>query len=251
MADSSAAAEQEQATGQNGPSGRRSTARRELVMNDLLEKATTLFDEHGYEATSLQDIAEAVGISRPALYHYVSSKEDLLTALVDKVSRGLADSLSALRRRTDLSPAAKLTELTALLVRERAAAPSQFRILDRSEPMLPDPVRAVHLQARRDVLAELVAVIEEGIDRGEFKPLDPRTAALGILGMCNWVAWWFRPGSGHDVQPVVRQLSQSALDMLAPSVPRRAAPDSPAAALQRVRAELDSLEQVLPRQYGS
>jgi hypothetical protein len=113
--------------------------------------------------------------------------------------------------------------------------------------MLPDQVRATHLQARRDVLAELVAVIEDGMDRGEFKPLDPRIAALSILGMCNWVAWWFRPGPGHDVDPVVRQLSQSTLDMVAAPATRRAAPDSPAAALQRVRDDLDSLEVLLPR----
>jgi AcrR family transcriptional regulator len=216
-------------------------------MGDLLDKATTLFAEQGYEATSLQDVAEAVGVSRPALYHYVSSKEDLLTALVDRISSGLAESLGALRRREDLTPTAELLELTELLVRERAASPEQFRILDRSEAMLPDDVRSRHFQARRNVLAELTAVIDDGIVAGEFKQLDSRVAALSVLGMCNWVAWWFRPGQGHDVEPVAAEISRSALDMLAPPGGRRAGPDSAEAALDRVRRELDALESLLPR----
>ncbi|WP_329172500.1 TetR/AcrR family transcriptional regulator [Streptomyces sp. NBC_01477] len=225
----------------------RSTSRRSLVTSELLEKATVLFANQGYEATSLQDIADAVGVSRSALYNYVSNKEDLLTALVDSLSQGLADSLAALRQRRDLTPTEKLRELTGTLVRQRAEQPTQFRALDRSEMMLPEDVRARHLAARRGIVAELVAVIEEGMDGGEFKAMDSRVAALSLLGMCNWVAWWFRPGPGHEVEPIVTQISQSALDMLLAPHARRARGNSVAAALDQVRADLTALERLLPR----
>ena len=93
-------------------------------------------------------------------------------------------------------------------------ARERFRLLDRTEAALPDEVAALHLEARREVLAEMRTIIEEGVSRGEFRPRDERLAALSVIGMCNWVAWWFHPGSSHPAEPVADQLAQNAVDML-------------------------------------
>jgi hypothetical protein len=53
------------------------------------------------------------------------------------------------------------------------------------------------------------------VSRGEFRPRDERLAALSVIGMCNWVAWWFHPGPSHPAEPVADQLAQNAVDMLA------------------------------------
>ena len=53
------------------------------------------------------------------------------------------------------------------------------------------------------------------MSRGEFRPRDARLAALSVIGMCNWVAWWFHPGPSHPAEPVADQLAQNAVDMLA------------------------------------
>lgn len=194
------------------PKEARSALSRQLVTSELLDTATALFAEKGYESTTLLDIAQALGISRPGLYNYVSSKEELLTMLVEQVSRGLADVLEQLSARTDLSPTEKLRDVVALLVRQRTEHPDQFRILDRSETVLPEPVGSEHREAKRKVLREVMAVIEAGIERGEFRPVDARTAALSLLGMCNWVAWWFSRGS--DVEATVATVTDLAQGML-------------------------------------
>ncbi|MGW6901468.1 TetR/AcrR family transcriptional regulator [Streptomyces sp. NPDC054919] len=225
---------------------RRSTTRRTLVTRDLLEKATRLFADKGYENTTLQDVAGAVGVSRTALYHYVTSKEELLAMLVEQMSLGLLDTLTRLRDRTDLTPEGKLRELTDMLVRQRAESPHQFRVHDQTESVLPEPLRSKHRQARRDVLAALSAVIEDGIQRGEFKPLDARVAAFSILGMCNWVAWWYHPSPDYDIDGVARQISQSAIDMVAASDASRGMADSARSALAMARSSLDVLERMLP-----
>lgn len=225
--------------------GRRSSTRRTLITRELLDKATQLFAARGYETTTLQDVADAMGVSRSALYHYVSSKEDLLAMLVEQWSRGLADELATLRARADLSPERKLRQLTDLMVRQRAEAPEQFRVLDQAEPLLPEPLRTQHRQARRDVLAELTGVIEDGISSGDFKPIDPRIAAFSVLGMCNWVAWWYRPGGDHNLEPVARQITQSVVDMLIADGERRHG-DSARSALAQARSSLDALERLLP-----
>ena len=70
--------------------------------------------ERGYEATTLRDVADSYGVSRSSLYHYVSSKEDLLAMLVEQWSRGLADSLAVVRARADLSPERKMRQVAEL-----------------------------------------------------------------------------------------------------------------------------------------
>ena len=111
-------------------------------------------------------------------------------------------------------------------------------------------VAALHLKARREVLAEMRTIIEEGVSRGEFRPRDERLAALSVIGMCNWVAWWFHPGSNHPAEPVADQLAQNAVDML--SYPEGTGPltTTPHRALQMVRENLDYLERFLGPDSG-
>jgi len=212
-------------------------------MSEILEHATRLFAERGYDGTTLQDIADAIGITRPGLYNYISSKEQLLAALVRDVSENTARIVRAVRLRTDLSSVEKLRAVVRALVLQRAQAPERFRVLDRTEAALPAEVAALHLKARREVLAEVRTIIEEGVSRGEFRPGDGRLAA--IIGMCNWVAWWFHPGASHPAEPVADQLAQNAVDMLA--YPEGTGPLStaPHRALQTVRQNLDYLERFL------
>lgn len=217
----------------------RSVLSRQLVTSELLDKATEIFAQKGYESTTLADIAAALGISRPALYHYVSSKEELLVMLVERVSRGFAEVLEELSGRHDLSPTEKLANVVALIVRQRAEHPDQFRILDRAETVLPEPAGTEHAAAKRKVLREIVTMIEAGIEAGEFRAVDARTAALSLLGMCNWVAWWFPRGS--DVEPVVATVTDLAETMLlADGNPAVRAEMS--TTIAEIRALLDRLE---------
>jgi len=224
---------------------RTSSSRRELVMSEILEHATRLFAERGYDGTTLQDIADAIGITRPGLYNYISSKEQLLAALVRDVSENTAHIVREVRLRTDLSSVEKLRTVVRALVLQRAGAPERFRVLDRTEAALPEEVAALHLKARREVLAEMRTIIEEGVSRGEFRPRDERLAALSVIGMCNWVAWWFHPGSNHPAEPISDELAQNAVDMLSYPEGTGSPADAPHRALQMVRKNLDHLERFL------
>jgi AcrR family transcriptional regulator len=219
------------------------STRRLLLSKELLDKATRLFAEQGYESTTLRDIAEAVGISRPALYHYVSSKEDFLVALVEQ-SRELATSLIELRRREDLDSIGKLRTLTEFLVRQRAEAPDRFRVLDRSESLLPEETRSEHRHLRQDILRELTGIINEGIASGAFRSVDSRIAAFSVLGMCNWVAWWFRPDSEKEIDDVVREISQSAVIMLQQATLGGAGSPIAQQLLESMRSNVEILERL-------
>jgi AcrR family transcriptional regulator len=223
---------------------RGSTARRELVENEIYEHAIRLFAERGFAGTSLQDIADALGITRPALYYYVKSKDDLLAKLAADVAGGSAAQMTQIAERADLDPVGKLREIAQLAVLRQAHQPERFRLLIRSEAELPPELSRAYDASRRSVLAAITGVIDDGIRAGQFRPVDARVAALGVLGMWNWVAWWFRPG--HDqAEAAAEQLADMTLAALLRADHRTPEDDGPAAALKLLRQDIDHLERIL------
>ena len=226
----------------SAPEGR-PNARRDLVEAQILEHATRLFAERGFAATSLQDIAEATGLTRPALYHYVRNKDDLLSKLVQELTEGPAEELHRINADTARPPVQRLRDMARAVVLNLARAPERFRLLIRSEAELPESLSDVYARGRRRVLREFTSVIEEGISAGQLRPVDARVAALGIIGMCNWVAWWHRPGQGDET--VAAQLADMAVASLAEAGDRTAEGEGPARALSLLRQDLDYLERLL------
>ncbi|MFE6904594.1 TetR/AcrR family transcriptional regulator [Streptomyces sp. NPDC057717] len=227
------------------PAARRPNTRRALIIREVLDKATELFGMQGYDKTTLQDIAAGIGISRSALYHYVSSKEELLTMLMDELSESLSESIATAHAGT-CSPEHKLRTMAAELVRQRAERPGPFRLLNQAESALPESVRAQQARVRKTVLNELCSIIDEGVAAGVFKPLDSRVAALSVVGMCNWVAWWFHPGIGLDVEATTRQVAQAAVDIVLKGDSHQPSYVSPRQALDSVSLCLEALERFLP-----
>lgn len=224
---------------------RAGTARRELVENEIYEHATRLFAERGFAGTSLQDVADALGITRPALYYYVKSKDELLAKLVTEVTQGPLDELQQIQADAGIGPVEKLRGMARVIVERRANHPDRFRLLIRSEAELPEELTAAYDTSRRAVLRTVAGVIEEGVRAGRFRPVDPNVAALGVLGMWNWVAWWFRADGTRSAEAVTEQLAEMAVAALLRADHRAPDGEGPAAALKLLREDLDHLERLL------
>ncbi|MDX6741685.1 TetR/AcrR family transcriptional regulator [Actinocorallia sp. A-T 12471] len=220
------------------------TTRRDLVEARIYAEAAKLFAERGFAATNPQDIAEAVGISRQALYYYVKSKDDLLERLVSDISGQILDEAHAIVAQP-LDPPELVRRLTLRLVADRAANRTTFRLLDRAEGSLPPHLAEKFLKSRREALALWRGLIERGVTEGHFRPVDSRVAALSILGMCNWVAWWFEPGDGHPVEPIAEQIADSAVAMLRASVEGDAPPADAEAVVESIESQLLRLKRLL------
>jgi AcrR family transcriptional regulator len=211
----------------------------------ILEHAARLFAAKGFDGTSFADIAEAAGLTRPAVYHYFASKDDMVATLVAETSQSAAEKLAAIHRDESLDNTAKLRTITAALITERIESPERFRMLERSEDSLPEPIGRQHRAARRAVLAQVVGVLHEGILSGDFRPCDERLGALSVLGMCNWVAWWYRPGGDVSEDVVVDALADNAVAMFVRDQQRIPHHAGPVGAIAMLRNDLDYLERLL------
>ena len=226
------------------PQGARTRVRRGLIEQEIYDQATRLFAQRGFAGTSFQDIADAVGLTRPALYYYVHSKDELLAKLVEEITEQAAAELSAIAGRDALTPAEKLREIVLLTVRRQGEYAERFRLLVRSEADLPADVAAAYEAGRRSVLRSVTKVIEDGVAGGDFRPVNPAVAALGVLGMANWVAWWYRPDSRFELHQVCDELAALAVAGLA-SGEGRGATFTPLDAVRGIRSDLDRLERLL------
>jgi len=168
---------------------------------EIVQAAARLFDERGYHHTSMDDIATAVGIKKPTLYHHVPSKGRILVWIHDDLADRLLGRLRA-RLGSGAPPAAillgVLEDHLELLDREPSTRRSSYE--PRRE--LP-PEDQANSRARRDeYFAATLKVVEDGGARGDFAVTDPRLTTLAFFGICNWSYQWYRPGgvmSAHAI----------------------------------------------------
>src|SRR5262245_19629078 len=233
-----------QTTTPNGQAERdsgRAGLRRRLVEREILERAAELFAERGFAGTTVQDIADALGMSRPALYYYVKSKEVILEQLVENLSINDAKVLERIASRKSGDPIEKLREMALQLATNAGSNPHQTQILAQSKHHLPDPIAKLNLEAERSITRRVMTVLEQGIKKGQFRDVDPRTAALAIIGMCLWTAWWVED---TPLEQVTEQVADQAVSsVLAPDGDTDL--EEPAALLRAARANLDRLQRSL------
>lgn len=228
----------------------RSTTRRDLVEGQIIAEATRLFAERGFAGTSLKDIAEAAGLTRPALYHYVRSKEDILGKLVTELAELPAQALQDVIAEQGLTAPERLRRMAHAVAFQQATGPARFQLLIRSEADLPPGLVDQYDESRRQVLRAFAGVITDGIASGDFRPVDARIAALSVLGQCNWVAWWHHDGSAEENERVASEIADLAVaSVLAPDDGTAAGgtggADPRRRSLDRLRRELDYLERVI------
>ena len=158
---------------------------------ELLNAAVRLFRQRGYHATSMQDLAEAVGIQRGSLYHYIDGKEDLLWEIMDRTMTQLFGAVEPAAR--SAAPAGeRLTRAVAAHLKVAAALPDELTILHVELKSLSPERRRRMLELRDRYEALFRGIVHDGVARGEFRRINLKAAVLAVLGACNWFTQWFR-----------------------------------------------------------
>lgn len=227
------------------PRARDTTPRRELVREEFLSKAAEVFEQKGFSPTRISDVAEALELSRSALYHYFKSKDEILQALVEEHTEQVAENMEQFVRSDSGSPASKLRALLTTVILTRMSGGARIRVLDQLAAEMPPKIKAHFERARKRILASLTTVIQEGIDSGEFRPVDPRTAALAVIGIAVWTSWWYSPSGRQTPQELAEVLVDIAINGLtrASHDPRKG--DSPQEIISSIRRQIAHLEQLV------
>lgn len=208
----------------------------------ILEEACLLFIERGFGGTNIQDIADAAGLTRTAVYHYFPSKEAMLEALTEDVTQKASELAASVSLRDDVGAEEALQQLIIQHAGLILSLPLQFRVVERSESSLPEAHRAAAQEARRGVLNHFTHVIQRGIREGTFRPVDPHVAAFSIIGMCNWCAWWFDPNGEVPAREVATMIAEFGLRGLVNLKASRSRPVSIADTLNQMRDSMAVLE---------
>jgi AcrR family transcriptional regulator len=157
----------------------------------IIEKASRLFREKGFGAASMRDLAEHVGVEAASLYNHIQSKSEILQTICFKVANEFLTNLDAV----ESSPQPTLKKMEAIIrlhIRMMLDRYEFVYISDHEWRHLPEPYLSNFLNQRRNYRKRLGDIIEEGIARGEIKPIDPYTAVLVILSAISGIDSWQR-----------------------------------------------------------
>jgi AcrR family transcriptional regulator len=157
---------------------------------DIATKAAALFEAHGYHDTSMENIAEAVGVRKPTLYHYFPSKDHILYAIHDEFIDILIERQT--RRQAVGMPADQvLREIMGDILELMDTRPGHVRVFfEHRRELSSGPSEKI---AEKRVLYEgmIRTVMKRGAEEGTLRPVDPELATLALAGMCNWTYQWY------------------------------------------------------------
>ena len=178
--------------------------------SEVYRTAAAVILQKGYDATSVSDIARALGITKAGLYHYIHGKTQLLFNImqygldelereVAKPALEIADAEARLRFMIEMH-ARIVTRghgaVTILVDEARALTAAQNRVITKRKRAYLDFLRATLAQLRKE---------------GKLREVNLTVAAFGILGTINWLSRWYQPGGALDEKEIAQQIVGIAL----------------------------------------
>jgi len=180
---------------------------------EVYRTAAQIILRKGYDATSINDIANALGMTKAGLYHYINGKKELLFDIMnfglDELDEEVATPARAIadageRLRFIIASHARLVTrgqgaITILVDEITALTPAQSRIITRR---------------KREYFDRLREVLNELKSQGKLQDVDTTTATFSLLGMVNWLSRWFRQDGALTQEEIAEQITKIALNGL-------------------------------------
>jgi AcrR family transcriptional regulator len=170
---------------------------------EVLDAAAAVFSRLGYDASSIDDVADELGATKGRVYHYFRSKADLLLGVLSTGARRLIDLTRPIAEDLSLAPQDKLERMARVHAMTMMTEHAYHRVsLESYDQLFAKGHRQADWEIVRGLRAEYeqlyLSVIEEGQAAGGFAEADPRVIVRGLLGSLNWLTVWYRPAT-HPV----------------------------------------------------
>jgi AcrR family transcriptional regulator len=174
-------------------------ARRQVI----IDTSAPVFAQHGYHATGIMQLCAANDLGKGALYHYIGSKEELLAAIHDRVMDEVM--LGAERvAKAGGSPSQQLAMLGNELLDVIHRYPDHVWVFLHEFPALTGERATAFRGRRREYERRVEAVLQAGVDSGEFRDVEPRLTAMAWLGMHNYTYLWLKAGGRLSARDVAK-----------------------------------------------
>ena len=203
---------------------------REAKRNAVLTTAAQLFNERGFQATSLDDIAARLNVTKPTLYYYVKNKDEILLECVRKGLHMTLDGIDASRK----AGGNALDQLQACMRAYASIVIQPFGtcLIRVGDEQVPAESRKELRRLKSAIDLEFRKLVALGIEQGLLRPCDPKMAAFVIAGALSWIGRWYQEDGEYTAEQVADQCVEQLLSGVllpvakAASVParKRAAP---------------------------
>ena len=157
----------------------------------ILEKAAQLFRKNGFNATSMRDLAENVGVEAASLYNHINSKAELLQEICFRIANKFTTHMDEVIA-SDISAIAKIEAILRFHIRQMIHNYEEVYVSDREWKHLTDPYLSNFKSQRRTHRQRIASIIEEGINNNEIKKIDAPTAVLILLHAVSGIESWHR-----------------------------------------------------------
>jgi AcrR family transcriptional regulator len=197
-----------------GGKGARTQAAKDQKRMLLLETAARLFTEHGFERTTLTDIAKSFSITKPSLYYYVKSKEDILFN-ISKIALG---DLKDAHERTQSGYNCGRDQLAAFLTEYVRVIRSDFGkcLITANKLALSKKSRDILRNDRKSVDYAVRSIITKGVKDGSLVSTSPKFSTFAVFGAMNWMCYWHQEGAEWSNEEIVDRFIEFFLHGLEP-----------------------------------
>ncbi|WP_101675129.1 TetR/AcrR family transcriptional regulator [Alloalcanivorax mobilis] len=173
---------------------------------DILDQAAALFAGKGFQTTSMIDIARACGASKSNLYHYFSSKEEVLYAITSEHTESMYADLSEVAT-LPLPAEERFSRFVTSFVRLAADSRNEHLVLMKDMAFLPENKRDELLKLEGKIVEVLIGLLEE-INPGVLKQVEVKTPyAMLLFGMLIWTFTWYEKGGSISPEELADRIT--------------------------------------------
>lgn len=179
----------------------------------ILKTAAQLFLETSYRRTSLNDVAERLNVTKPALYHYFQNKEEILLGCYRWGTGLIEDRLNKIA----VQYGTGLEKVEAFIYAYAGAMTVNFGrcVMRVDEGDISGKARAEVRASKRKIDRRLRTFLEEGMKDGSIAACDPKIAAFTIAGALNWICMWYEPQGTLSAEEIGAQFARTLTQGLA------------------------------------
>ena len=176
---------------------------REAKRNAVLSTAAQLFNEKGFHATSLDDIAARLNVSKPTLYYYVKNKDEILIACVRRGLEMMHEGIEASRE----AGGSAVEQLMACMRVYTRIVTMDFGmcVIRIADDELPPKSRKELRRLKSGIDMEFRRLVAAGVEEGAIAPCDPKMTAFLIAGALGWIGRWYQPDGEYEPEQIADQ----------------------------------------------